>query len=137
MVGFTETVRLGELGTAIENQQAVLRIWFYAPDENESLRLIGPPMLRGAIVNHYQNGTWSVAGSPLWDRDVELPQAEANTTWQRITLSPLREQTVFAVYPPAVVDPQTPIAFNLRNRQLPRCRSIWCWQPVVFATHVN
>ena len=135
MIGFTETVRLGELGTAIENEQPVLRIWFYAPNESEPFRLIGPPMLRGAIVNHYQNGTWSVAGSPLWDRDVEVPQAEANTTQQRIILSPLREQTVFAVYPPAIVDPQTPIAFNLRNRQLVRTVSPTMPLDLVLATN--
>ena len=120
VIGFTNSVRLGELGTAIENKEPVLRIWFYHPGETEPFKLLGPPMLRGAIVNYYQNGTWSIAGGQLWNGVVELPAGETDATRQRIAMDSQQEPTIFAVFPPAVLDPRTPVAFNMRTKQLVR-----------------
>ncbi len=123
MIGFTDSVRLGELGTAIESQEPVLRLWFSKSVDDKPFRLIGPPMLRGAVVNYYKNGTWSISRSLIGDQEIELPIAPPNAVMQRIAMAPLRERTVFALYPPAVIDRQTPVAFNLRTRQLVRTTS--------------
>ena len=120
VIGFINSVRLGELGTAVENREPVLRLWFYPPESDEPFRLRGQPLLRGSIVNYYQNGTWSIAGGQLWNGAIELPIAAQNATRQRIAMPPQREQTIFAVFPPAVFDPNTPIAFNMRSKQLVR-----------------
>ncbi|MEC7500447.1 MAG: transglutaminaseTgpA domain-containing protein, partial [Planctomycetota bacterium] len=69
MIGFTDSVRLGELGTAIESEEPVLRLWFFEPGAEQGFRLLSPPMLRGAVVNYYQNGTWSIAqGQHMWEQ---------------------------------------------------------------------
>ena len=98
VIGFTNSVRLGELGTAVENREPVLRLWFYPPESDEPFRLRGQPLLRGSIVNYYQNGTWSIAGGQLWNGVIELPIAAQNATRQRIAMPPQREQTIFAVF---------------------------------------
>ena len=134
MIGFTDSVRLGELGTAIESQEPVLRLWFFEPHADKPFRLLGSPMLRGAIVNYYKNGTWSIAGSQMWTQEIEIPISPPNAVKQRIAMTPLRERTVFALYPPALVDPQTPVAFNLRTRQLVRTVSQSTPFDVVLAT---
>ena len=134
MIGFTDSVRLGELGTAIESQEPVLRLWFFEPHDDKPFRLLGSPMLRGAIVNYYKNGTWSITGSQMWAQEIEIPISPPNAVKQRIAMTPLRERTVFALYPPALVDPQTPVAFNLRTRQLVRTVSQSTPFDVVLAT---
>ena len=123
MIGFTDSVRLGELGTAIESEEPVLRLWFFESDEDEPFRLLGSPMLRGAVVNYYKNGTWSIAQSQMWDQEIEIPISPPNAVRQRIAMTPLRERTVFAIYPPALIDRQAPVAFNLRTQQLVRTTS--------------
>ena len=80
-------------------------------------------MLRGAVVNYYINGTWSIAQAKMWDQEIEVPVSPPNTVRQRIALTPLRERTVFAIYPPALIDRQAPVAFNLRTQQLVRTTS--------------
>ena len=124
MVGFTDSVRLGELGTAIESEEPVLRLWFFSPDDDRPFRLIGSPMLRGAVVNYYRNGTWSIAQARnIWEQEIQIPVASNATVRQRIAMKPLRERTVFSIYPPVRVDPQPPVAFNLRTQQLVRTAS--------------
>ena len=124
MIGFTDSVRLGELGTAIESEEPVLRLWFFEPGAEQAFRLLGPPMLRGAVVNYYQNGTWSIAqGQHLWEQEIEIPRSTAGSVRQRIAMTPLRERTVFAIYPPTSIDRQSTVAFNLRTQQMVRTTS--------------
>ncbi|MEC7696218.1 MAG: DUF3488 and transglutaminase-like domain-containing protein [Planctomycetota bacterium] len=124
MIGFTDSVRLGELGTAIESEEPVLRLWFFEPGAEQAFRLLGSPMLRGAVVNYYQNGTWSIAqGQHIWEQEIEIPSSNAGSVRQRIAMTPLRERTVFAIYPPTSIDQQSTVAFNLRTQQMVRTTS--------------
>lgn len=124
MIGFTDSVRLGELGTAIESEEPVLRLWFFEPGAEQAFRLLGSPMLRGAVVNYYQNGTWSIAQAQhMWEQEIEIPSSVSGSVRQRIAMTPLRERTVFAIYPPGRVDQQSPVAFNVRTQQMVRTTS--------------
>ncbi len=121
MVGFTETVRLGDLGTAIENLQPVMRVWLLDPLDGQPFRLFGEPLFRGSMVDRYENGTWSLAGSrESRNENYRLDLARSGMTRQRIVIEPLREPTLFAVYAAYAVDLSTPIAFNPKKQQLVR-----------------
>ncbi|MDO4582539.1 MAG: DUF3488 and transglutaminase-like domain-containing protein [Planctomycetia bacterium] len=82
-VGFSETIRLGELGEMIQDHQEILRVKLYATDgktRGRPYKVHETPSqlyLRGAILNYYQNGSWSYSqyrgeGNPsLGDRQVK------------------------------------------------------------------
>ena len=102
-VGFSDRVRLGELGRVIENSQEVLRIRFVDPQTEERYSIAGPIYLRGAVLTEYTAGEWShpAAGVPasLWP----LPKARSadlqGFVRQEITIEPSDRPELFSVWP--------------------------------------
>jgi transglutaminase-like putative cysteine protease len=124
MVGFSQTVRLGELGYVLENPQRVMRIQFVDLDTQTPIEVAEPPLLRGAIVNRYAPRTslWSQQ-SVIYDSELsplKNPPAAVGLVAERITLEPLSEPVVCCVFPAFQIDPEAPIAFDPSREQLVR-----------------
>jgi protein-glutamine gamma-glutamyltransferase len=68
LVGFTDKVKLGELGKTVESREEVMRVQFLqGKDDNVSGALQGDVYLQGAYLLLYNNGQWdgSVASNQL------------------------------------------------------------------------
>lgn len=102
-VGFTDRVRLGELGRVIENPQEVLRIRLTDAVSDERYPVLGPIYLRGAILTDYSRGQWSHPGSwapaTMWPLPA-LPVSERKgLVRQDIVIEPLDRPELFCVWP--------------------------------------
>ena len=106
-VGFTESVTLGELGEAYQNDNAMMQAYFYEGESNEPYRIAGDaPMFRGALLTTYQNGQWHRGLNDYASFPKELEKTrrsdippDAQIVRQRIKLQPRSDQTLFAVFP--------------------------------------
>ena len=106
-VGFSPNVKLGEIGTSAENPEAVMQLRF----ENgrlpgQSVQLLSPPLVRGTVLNFYENGEWKTLRESARPDPVELSEQvlDSGAYLQEITLEPLSGEgadCAFAVYPPA------------------------------------
>ena len=127
MVGFSETVTLGELGEAFQNPQPVMRVWLTRAKNGEPLRLAQAPWFRGSVVNEYINGSWRHVANPRHSGSQTLPLmnwAGNSVVNQRIHFDPLEELTVFSIYPPYRVHSGfDDILYSTSNQQLVRRKS--------------
>lgn len=121
VVGFSQEVRLGELGTASENPEVVMRVRFVDPRTGRSFQLTNTPMLRGAVVTKYEGGKWTHHGKRFETskEDLEAPPRSRQTVLQEISLEPLNEPVVFSVYPPYARTEQ-PVVYDVDREQLVR-----------------
>ncbi|RMF95418.1 MAG: DUF3488 domain-containing protein [Planctomycetota bacterium] len=112
MVGFSPTVRLGELGEIIEDPQPIMRVKLIRTDTKKTFRAVSPLYLRGAVLTQYYRGLWAHHG-PGGRRYRRLqsgptgPDAEKPYTIQQITIEPSERPELFAVWP----------CFNIREDQ--------------------
>ena len=102
-VGFSDQVRLGELGSVLEDIQRVMTIRLVRPEDNERYLAEGHLFLRGAILNQYQNGQWEYRGdgeSVSAGRLPERPDGPSpGVVRQEIRLDPMDHQELFCVWP--------------------------------------
>ncbi|OHB79112.1 MAG: hypothetical protein A2V98_04920 [Planctomycetes bacterium RBG_16_64_12] len=107
-VGFSDTVKLGELGRIIENPEEVLRIQFFDDSTHEPYAVTADPVtggiyLRGTILTHYEQGVWSYPGPMGFPTAAPLPPTAARFTEglvrQRITIEPMDRPELFCVWP--------------------------------------
>ncbi|MGB6042253.1 MAG: DUF3488 and transglutaminase-like domain-containing protein, partial [Pirellulales bacterium] len=126
MVGFTDTVRLGDLGNISDDYSSVMRVWFLDSDD-QPFQLLRPPMFRGTVVNHYENSTWTLRFDPRSEGQVlslkPLDASSGRAVRQTIHLEPQHEDTVCAVYPVYELSNNTPLLFDSRKQQLLRQRT--------------
>ncbi|MGA2032528.1 MAG: DUF3488 and transglutaminase-like domain-containing protein [Thermoguttaceae bacterium] len=59
LVGFSDTVRLGQLGELMESDEEVMRVDFLDPTSRRQYPVQGEIYLRGAVLTHYQDSRWS------------------------------------------------------------------------------
>ncbi len=105
-IGFSESVTLGELGEAYQNDNALMQAYFYEGETDEPYRIAGDaPLFRGALLTNYQNGQWHRSlksnSSPGWLEKTDpkdLPP-DAQLVRQRIKLQPRPDTTLFSVFP--------------------------------------
>ena len=118
MTGFTDTVKLGDLGNAIENANSVMRVWFINPQTERPYRLHHIPYFRGTVLNHYENQSWTLRFDKNLIHHVTPLRApkptDGQTIKQRISLDPHRHRTVCAVYPVYELNQEMPVAFDSR-----------------------
>lgn len=107
-VGFSDTVRLGELGSIIENPEEVLRIQFFDYSSGEPYSVTPDPVsggvyLRGTILTHYEQGEWNYRGPTGFDSVTLLPPAAPRLleglVLQRITIEAMDRPELFCVWP--------------------------------------
>jgi hypothetical protein len=123
-VGFSDRVRLGELGRVIENSQEVLRIRFVDPQTEERFPITGPIYLRGAVLTEYAAGEWShpAAAVPasLWPLSkVPSPDLQGFVR-QEIIIEPLDRPELFSVWPIVSVYDNPGVLIDLHKMVLVR-----------------
>ena len=102
-VGYSPTVKLGDLGPMLQNPELVMRVTFRDEASGAPITPAETPLFRGSIVTEYKHGEWShnVTSRP------KPGQAIASTTGQNslhfirqhVMLEPMAEPVLFAVYP--------------------------------------
>jgi transglutaminase-like putative cysteine protease len=127
MVGFTETVQLGALGADVQNPQSVMRVWFSDPQTGQNYRIHGSPRFRGTVLNRYEDGSWSLTFTQPLYREVKrlemLGPGKVRPVHQRISIEPLRQSTVCAVYPAYAISQDDPFAYDVSKQQIVRLGS--------------
>jgi transglutaminase-like putative cysteine protease len=124
MVGFTDTIKLGELGNSIENPSSVMRVWFRDSQNQLPYRLYRPPLFRGTVVNHYEDRAWTLKfldNSGHQVTRLPMPElADGRPILQQFSLEPQREATVCVVYPAFETGRDVPLAFDSAKQQIVR-----------------
>jgi transglutaminase-like putative cysteine protease len=64
MVGFTDAVKLGELGQIIESREEVMRVKFFQYPGEKPQPIRGEFYLQGALLLDYDNGQWRASDAP-------------------------------------------------------------------------
>lgn len=117
MVGFTESIRLGEEGLINESGRPVMRVQLYEPGSDQPIKLNGPLFLRGTTLHSYtkENGVmgWKPERRRLamsFVRSQELNEIGERTDYirQDISLEPTKRSFLFTQFPA--------LAINLRDR---------------------
>ena len=102
VVGFSDKVALGEIGTIIESREEVMRLWLADAKTGLPYRHGRSLYLRGAVLNQYDRGQWEYRSTGL--KPVP-PVAEADATVrQTIEIEPLDEDELFCVWPFSSLD---------------------------------
>ena len=57
-IGYSPTVKLGDLGPLLQNPELVMRVNFRDEKTGESIVPTEPPLLRGSLVTQYRLGVW-------------------------------------------------------------------------------
>ncbi|MEX2561348.1 MAG: DUF3488 and transglutaminase-like domain-containing protein, partial [Pirellulales bacterium] len=106
VIGFSESVTLGELGEAYENPGEVMQVELFDHLTGEPYRLGDQPLFRGALLQTYDRGRWSRRGGhgekPRMRIAEELPPNE-DLVRQVIRAAPLDDDTLFCVAPSFLV----------------------------------
>lgn len=101
MTGFTQEVRLGDLGEVLESSEPVMEVEFYDDATGRKLTLenayseLGDsqPLFRGAVLEKYVNGRWIYDGQGLRQRSYR--ELTRDFLRQEIKLYPLGTDAVF------------------------------------------
>ncbi len=124
MVGFTERVRLGELGRIIQSPQEVLRIRFRYPGTETTYPVEGSVYLRGVILTYYQSGQWFHIGSEGGLRLQMLPASSRpqipELVEQVITIEPMDRPELFCVWPIVNVNREQRLLLDTNRNALNR-----------------
>ena len=107
LTGYSDTVRLGEMGTILESNQGVLQVRVFDNQTDEEIsvddfaRRLGmdEPLFRGTVMSTYRNGRWEKAES---DSYLAIPQrvpSERASFRQEISLQRTRAKLMFAMTP--------------------------------------
>ncbi len=113
LVGFSSELKLGRLNDVLQSDELVMRISFRDGDSGESIRVMGDPYIRGAVLTDYvangQEVAWrqrrdlirgfirpSAAGLPP---GLIRPPPGRALVRQDVILEPAREPVLFAVFP--------------------------------------
>ncbi|MCS7236987.1 MAG: DUF3488 and transglutaminase-like domain-containing protein [Thermoguttaceae bacterium] len=123
-VGFTDRVRLGELGRIIENPQEVLRLRLEERSSGERYKTQGPLYLRGAILTQYSRGQWSHPGiwapASLWPLSPGGSLAQEGLVRQDILIEPLDRPELFCIWPIVAEQANPGVLLDLRKMTLLR-----------------
>lgn len=101
LTGFTEEVRLGDMGEILENDDIVLEVELFLMGSDRPLSpasynaYFGPaPLFRGAVLEEYENGRWRQVR--FRTRSMVNPLEDQVDIVQRYTLHPIGSPTLFS-----------------------------------------
>jgi protein-glutamine gamma-glutamyltransferase len=131
LVGYSPTVKLGDLGPMLQNPELVMRITFRNEKTGESIVPTDPPLLRGSLVIQYGRGEWKhdlpARGKPRGE-SLAPPPPHVPLVRQQITLKPMPDEPVlFAVYPAFEANSEQPdrhILFDPERQQMVRAADV-------------
>lgn len=130
VVGFSSEVSLDGMCRVLESSDSVMRASFRDAVSGEPYRVYGEPYFRGAILTEYRTGAtgavWRQPSSrPLTDsfevraavalRPLQSPPSHRGLVRQDVTLQPLNEPALFAIFP-VYASPQTPEDVRMHSR---------------------
>jgi len=125
-IGFSNRVKLGELGTLLDDQQKVLEIEFLDHATGESYTVPSSVYLRGALLTHYGDGQWEHRESESPQRPHRLPSVEGSDVGdlvrQRIAIEPMRRGDLFCVWPLVFIRENENVGYNAQLERLERSR---------------
>ncbi len=122
-VGFSEDVKLGQLGTAVQNPEVVMQVKFYDSVTGKPYPIYGEPLFRGSVLTGYQNGRWTrnSAGGNSSLRSLDPRNPRLGIVRQEIILEPLREPVVFSIYPACALEEEiNEVQFDFNQEKLVR-----------------
>lgn len=115
-VGFSETVRLGELGRIIEDPEEVLRVQLFDHATSQPYRASGEIYLRGTVLTHYENGAWDyrlpIGFFNVHPLGITPIRTDEELVRQRITIEPLDRPELFCIWPFANADENQKLLVN-------------------------
>ncbi len=137
VVGFSDTITLGEMGEILQDREEVLRLELTDPATESLCRLQGDLYLRGCVLSHYDRGQWrDTMRSPYRSRQVPRfdPYVDQPLFVQRITIEPLDSEELFCVWPPVAlpVQPRRDDRLQVRGSRLVRPPS-WQRRRMIYA----
>ena len=100
LIGYTESVKLGDMGERLQSPELVMRVEFRTPG-GAPLTPITPPLLRGSLLNRYHRGEWQLNGGDVRgsSQPLDEPPSGVELARQRITIQPIGQSVLFGVYP--------------------------------------
>ncbi len=132
VVGFSDSVLLGQLGEILESREEVMRVQLIEP-HTRALYARQPMLyLRGTVLDFYGRGQWTNRGNRVpvvaaSNRSADPPgaaetAATAEVVLQKIIVEPLDREELFCIWPP-LIDPQDrSVEFDPARRRLLRGR---------------
>jgi len=108
VTGFSDSVKLGEIGNLLQNDEIVMRIGF----EREDLQRISHPRWRGVALDKFDNKSWSKSSLGNSERFaktengfyiVDFPSENKNLIKYTVYLEPLETPVLFALSRPIVI----------------------------------
>lgn len=106
LTGFTQEVRLGDIGQILESTERVLELRLFDATREEQISVTEfslnhgqpEPLFRGAVLNNYSNGHWQA--SERQAIPLRLPEEGApNAVRQDVTLQQIGTSILFAMHP--------------------------------------
>ena len=128
-IGFSQDVKLGDLGPLLQNPELAMRISFIKVATGEAIMPTTPPLLRGSLVTEYSHGEWRHAAVDADKSDIvqvrPLPNSASRIPLvrQQIMIEPMSEPVIFAVYPAFEANPgqaNRQVLFDVDRQQLVR-----------------
>lgn len=108
VTGFSDSVKLGEIGNLLQNDEIVMRVGF----EREDLQRLSHPRWRGVALDKFDNKSWSksvIGNSERFSKTengfyiVDFPGENKNLIKYTIYLEPLETPVLFALSRPIVI----------------------------------
>jgi hypothetical protein len=99
VVGFSESVTLGEMGEIVENPEEVLQMRFFDVDTGSNYYLSEVPLLRGTVLTEYKNGAWSPESLAIKKTITPVSFDLRNLVQQEFRVNRLNTSTLFAIQP--------------------------------------
>jgi hypothetical protein len=125
LVGFSDVVRLGELGEMVENPTEVMRVRLTERPTGRPIQLQDDLLLRGMALPHYEGGRWNRQPGAIGEDVDPLPRGvpPASVVDQEITIEPLENSDVlFGVWPVYEFDGSRRVLFDRVNERLGRTK---------------
>ncbi|TVS18479.1 MAG: DUF3488 domain-containing protein [Planctomycetaceae bacterium] len=132
-VGYDDQVQLGEVGSTLENTQKVLAVRLRRHRDNAEVPLLGTLFLRGAVLSHYNGGSWQ--GSPLGDNPLDAMRQAIDTEFERrnaplevirqeFRVEPMDRADLFYVWPSIRVNRDVRVQFDPASERFQRAGTV-------------
>ncbi len=124
LVGFSDSVVLGEMGDMLESSEVVLQLTLLDAATRETRRVEPGVYLRGAVLSRYDRGRWWAWTSGWGDMNPAPPLPSSflfePETIQRIVIEPLDRSELFCIWPFSLLSETSDITFDPRTQRLLR-----------------
>ena len=106
--GFSQEVRLGDIGQILESSRLILQMQVYDNVTGEELDVeelawdagFDEPVMRGMVLDTYRKGKWTIRGNRRRLVSVaRKPKAPENTIRQEIELEDIGSNSLFVIFP--------------------------------------